>query len=173
MFEQAVYAGRNHAFSLAVALTLLASAPAQAADVTHVALGSSIDALVAGPDGGAWVRIVRPHRVALGRAFADGRFVTARSDALPGLGSALGPDGAAWFPSGITTYARMDGAGSVSAVAVEGPALDFILAIGPDATLWAPATSDGKIAHITPQGTATFTPTHYPKCGQRADPEAI
>src|SRR3954451_20848468 len=124
MFEQAVYAGRNHAFSLAAALTLLTRAPAQAADVTHVRLGSSIDALIAGQDGGAWVRVTRAHDVALGRAFPDGRFLTVRSDALRGLGSALGPDGQAWFPSGVHSFARMDTAGRVTKVAFDGPALD-------------------------------------------------
>src|SRR3954452_18758672 len=101
MLEQAVYAGRNHAFSLAAALTVLASVPAQAADVTHVRLGSAIDALIAGPDGGAWVRITRPHRVVLGRAFPDGRFVTASSEAFADSGNALGPDGQAWFKAGL------------------------------------------------------------------------
>src|SRR3954451_5271381 len=122
MLEQAVYAGRNHIFSLAVALTLFASAPARAADVTHVRLGSRIDALVAGPDGGAWVRVARPHDVALGRAFPDGRFVSARSDALKDLGSALGPDGQAWFSAGVRTFARMDTAGRVTPLTLDGPA---------------------------------------------------
>src|SRR4051794_4094304 len=142
MLEQAVYAGRNHAFSLAAALALLASAPAHAADVTHVRLGSSIDALVAGADGGAWVRVVRAHGVALGRAFPDGRFLSVRADALAHLGSALCPDGQAWFPSGVHSFARMDAAGRVTTVAVDGPALDFELATGPDATLWATTTDD-------------------------------
>src|SRR3954451_4006724 len=172
MLEQAVYAGRNHAFSLAAALTLLASAPAQAADVTHVRLGSAIDALIAGPDGGAWVRVARAHDVALGRAFPDGRFLSVRSEALPNLGSALGPDREAWFPSGVHSFARMDAAGRVTTVAFDGPALDFELAAGPDATLWA-LTTDDSIAHVTPQGAATFTPTQFPACGERPMPTTM
>src|SRR6478736_4397264 len=57
VLKQAVYAGRNHTFSLAVALALVLSTPAHAADVVRVDLGESIDELVAGPDGGAWVGI--------------------------------------------------------------------------------------------------------------------
>src|SRR4051794_7694045 len=57
MLEQAVYAGRNHTSSLAVALTLLASAPAQAADVVRLPLGEQIRELVVAPTGGAWIGI--------------------------------------------------------------------------------------------------------------------
>src|SRR3954467_5382970 len=115
MFEQAVYAGRNHTFSLAAALTLLLSAPAHAADVVHVNLGSTIETLVAGPDGGAWVRIERRDDAALGRASADGRFVSVAVDSLT-QGGALGPDGQAWFTSGLRSLVRMDAAGRVTEV---------------------------------------------------------
>jgi hypothetical protein len=58
MLEQAVYAGRNHAVSLAAAVASVAGlglfAPAaRAGGVTRVALGSSIEVLVMGADGGA------------------------------------------------------------------------------------------------------------------------
>src|SRR4051794_26468998 len=115
MFEQAVYAGRNHTSILAAALTAIALLPAQARadDVAHVALGSSIEALVTGPDGGAWFNIRRLNSGAVGRASVDGRFRTASSgDRL--YGGTLGPDGAAWFVSGIEKLARVDPAGSLT-----------------------------------------------------------
>ena len=70
MLEQAVYAGRNHTVSLAVALaTSLMLAPPRAATTSRASrLGSEIQSLIAGPDGGAWVRISADPRVALGRA---------------------------------------------------------------------------------------------------------
>src|SRR4051812_41563428 len=111
MLEQAVYAGRNHAFSLAAVLALTFSAPAHAADVAHVRLGSTIKALVAAPDGGAWVRVERAHDGALGRAFADGRFATARVDDLLLGAGAVGPDGQAWFTSGLREFTRVDAGG--------------------------------------------------------------
>ncbi len=75
MLEQAVYAGRNHTTILAVALIALALLPASASagDVAHVSLGSEIESLVAGPDGGAWVGIERPNGHAIGRASPAGR----------------------------------------------------------------------------------------------------
>src|SRR4051794_6355500 len=173
MLEQAVYAGRNHALSLAVGLTLLAGAPAQAADVTHVRLGSGIDALIAGPDGGAWVRITRSRGVALGRAFPDGRFVTMRSAALAGSGSALGPDGQAWFGAGQRTFARMDAAGRVTTLALAGESVGSALATGPDGTLWAATSESEAIAHISPQGTTTYTPTRFPECLEGPNPEVM
>ena len=98
MFEQAVYAGRNHTAILAVAAALAGSAPAHAAsDVARVPLGSRIRSLVAGPDGGAWIGIQHRSRGAIGRAGADGSFrstptssgrATERSDPTVRPGSA-------------------------------------------------------------------------------------
>src|SRR5687768_7011262 len=121
MLEQAVYAGRNHTVSLAVALIAIAllAPPAAATDVTRVRLGSSLEDLIAGPDGGAWVRIQRGTRAALGRASPDGRFVTAAvDDSVDDAGGALGPDGQAWFTSGLRQLVRMDAAGQVSIVGI-------------------------------------------------------
>jgi hypothetical protein len=55
MLEQAVYAGRNHAFSLAVALIALpaTASAASAEDIARVGLGDAIGAVVVGGDGGA------------------------------------------------------------------------------------------------------------------------
>src|SRR4051812_25546505 len=155
MFEQAVYAGRNHTFSLAVALALLLSAPARAADVARVNLGSKIDALVAGPEGGAWVRVKRRDDTALARASADGRFVSAAVDGLVD-GGALGPDGQAWFRSGLRGLVRMDAAGRLTDVGPlpeSGDSLEDVFATGADGTLWAATSEIRSLAHVTPQGT--------------------
>src|SRR3954470_9469365 len=146
MFEQAVYAGRNHAFSLAVAVALLASAPAQAADVAHVSLGSTITTLVASPDGGAWVRIARGiNRVSVGRAFPDGRFGTTSVSPLVLGPGALGPDGQAWFSAGIRTLDRVDAQGKEnqvpSSLTEDDPVPDQALATGPGGAMWV-TTSD-------------------------------
>ena len=54
MLEQAVYAGRNHAFSLAVAVLALFAAPASAkppapVGVGRLGLGSAFGELIGGP----------------------------------------------------------------------------------------------------------------------------
>ena len=153
MFEQAVYAGRNHTVSLAVALIVAAvlAPPAAATDVTRMRLGSSLEDLIAGPDGGAWVRIQRGTRAALGRVSPDGRFVTAAvDDSVDDAGGALGPDGQAWFTSGLRQLVRMNAAGQVSIVGIpeRGDAIDDDLAAGPDGTLWATTVLDKTIAHV-------------------------
>src|SRR5690242_582056 len=173
MLEQAVYAGRNHSLSLAVAAALILSAPAQAADVVHVGLGSNLTALIAAPDGGAYVRIDRPQNIALGRASADGHFVSSRVDFLLDGQGGLGPDGQAWFKDGIRTFARMDAAGRVTKVGPlpqNTPVPDRVFATGPDGTLWTTTTLQQKLAHITADGTATFTPTAFPPCKETPDP---
>src|SRR4051812_17580729 len=104
MLKQAVYAGRNHTFSLAAALALAVAvaAPAEADDVGRLSLGSSIDALVAAPDGGVWSRIKRRDGYAIERSDSEGTFITtAVEDPLVGP-VAVGPDGQAWFSTLFT-----------------------------------------------------------------------
>ncbi len=131
-------------------------------------LGSSLEDLIAGPDGGAWVRIQRGTRAALGRAFPDGRFVTAAvDDSVDDAGGALGPDGQAWFTSGLRQLVRMDPAGQVSIIGIpeRGDSIDDDIATGPDGTLWATTVLDKTIAHVTPQGVVSYTRTVLPECG--------
>ena len=54
MLEQAVYAGRNHTSSLAVALLALCSTPAQAQEVAQLPYESYFEELIADADGSAW-----------------------------------------------------------------------------------------------------------------------
>jgi len=115
MLEQAVYAGRNHTTSLAVALAVAAvfAAPARATDVGRLSLGSSIDALVAAPDGGVWSRIKRRDGYAIERSDPEGSFVTtAVEDPLTGP-VAVGPDGQAWFNT-LFTVVRSDPGSHIS-----------------------------------------------------------
>src|SRR3954452_23944115 len=121
MLEQAVYAGRNHALSLAVAViaTLGVAGPAQATDVARVPLGEAIRTLVVGPDGGAWVAIQRPGGSVIGRIAPGGGLATVTAVAQPLSGdAALGPDGLAWFGTQGDALLRADGAGAVSPVAL-------------------------------------------------------
>jgi streptogramin lyase len=165
MLKQAVYAGRNHTAILAVALasSVMLASPARADDVTQVSLGSEIESLVAGSDGGAWVGINRPSGYAIGRADAAGGFrTTAVEEGLSGAAS-LGPDGQAWFGGFLRVLLRADAAGGVTRV---GPFDDFREAIGagPDGTLWSVAGDAGRITHVRPDGVATTTPLTLPGC---------
>jgi streptogramin lyase len=155
MLEQAVYAGRNHALSLAVVLTLAFALPAQASEIVHVPLGSELGSLVAGPDGGAWIGINRGiAKSAIGRVSPDGSYrTTAAGDYL--FSGALGPDGRAWFIGGpgllladadgrITTLRVLDAGG-------------FALAAGPDGTMWMTAR-ENHLARVAPDGTLALSP---------------
>jgi streptogramin lyase len=139
---------------------------AYAGDVTRVALGSSIEDLITGTDGGAWVNIFRPRHTAIGRATPDGRFVTARLDDVP-VGTALGPDGQAWFRLDGSAFVRSDAAGTLSTVRVpsDGPVVGEAMATGPDGTLWAITPPGDRVAHITPVGDVTSTAANIPDCG--------
>jgi len=55
---------------------LALAAPAQAGVVAEMKVGSSLDDLIVGPDGGAWVFLDRRGASAVGRAEPDGRFRT-------------------------------------------------------------------------------------------------
>jgi streptogramin lyase len=165
VLEQAVYAGRNHTAILAVALATLAifAGSARADDVAQVALGSEIESLVTGPDGGAWISIQRRSGHAIGRAGPAGGFrTTAVEDNLSG-GATLGPDGQAWFSGFLGRLVRADAAGTISSFA---PTEDSIeaLATGPDGTLWTAAGDARRITRVRPDGVATTTPLALPSC---------
>jgi streptogramin lyase len=127
--------------------------PAQAQDVARVELGSTIDQLIAGPDGGAWVTARPGDGTMIGHASADGRYTTQPVHESLGTG-AIGPDGSAWFPTGQRRLVRAAPDGTVSRVAItkriRGP-----LASGPDGTLWSPL--DDRLARVTTQGAVTTT----------------
>jgi virginiamycin B lyase len=167
MLEQAVYAGRNHTFSLAcaVAATALLAAPARAADVARVPLGSSLSTLVASADGGAWVRIERRSGFAIGRAAPDGAFKVAAVDVPLSDDAALGPDGQAWFSVGRTVV-RSDAAGAVSRLEFDAR-LGDVSAPGADGTLWSAGALDEMLARVTPQGTVSRGPLALPACQGR------
>ena len=165
MLEQAVYAGRNHTAILAVAFATLAMLPsaARADDVARVGLGSEIQSLVAGPDGGAWISVKRRAGYAIGRAGPAGGFrTTAVEDGLNGA-AALGPDGQAWFGAFLGALVRADGTGNVTRL---GPSDDFVEAIGtgPDGTLWSAAGDARRITHVKPDGVVTTTALSLPGC---------
>ena len=117
MFEQAVYAGRNHTVdSSRRRLRWPSARPRSASDVARVPLGSAIEALVAGPDGGAWIGIQHRSRGAIGRAGADGELpLHARRAPAPRDGT-IGPDGQAWFSIAGERLARVDAAGHVALI---------------------------------------------------------
>ena len=82
MLEQAVYAGRNHTFSLAVALALLrmgGSARSRGRRRAGSRSARRSSTLVAGPDGGAWVGIERRRGFAIAAPGPGGQL---RHDAL-------------------------------------------------------------------------------------------
>jgi streptogramin lyase len=164
VLEQAVYAGRNHTAILAVAFaTLVGLAPAaRADDVAQVGLGSEIESLVAGPDGGAWVAIERRAGHAIGRASAAGGFrTTAVEDNLNGTAT-LGPDGQAWFAAFLGRVLRADAAGNVTRL---GP-FDSVeaMATGPDGTLWTGAGDARRITHVRADGETSTTALSLPAC---------
>src|SRR4051794_10203974 len=178
MLEQAVYAGRNHALSLAVVMLVLLSmaAPARAEDVARLPLGSEFGDLIAAPDGGAWVHVDRRTLSytqgygepddAIGRASADDRFVqTPVGRSLSG--GVLGFDGQAWFAVGETLF-RSDTAGTVSRRALSEP-VGGSLTPGPDGTMWSPATIPQPVLQrIDAQGKVTSTPLSLPACERPA-----
>ena len=165
MLEQAVYAGRNHKAILAVALATSAMfAPAaRADDVAQVRLGSEIQSLVAGPDGGAWIAIKRRNDYAIGRAGPSGGLrTTAVEEGLNGT-AALGPDGQAWFGEFLRGLVRVDANGTVTQL---GPfdSLREAIGTGPDGTLWSVTGDDPRITHVRPDGVETTTPLRLPSC---------
>jgi len=169
VFEQAVYAGRNHKTILAVVFALTISTPAQASDVARIPLDSRIESLVAGPDGGAWVGVRRQGGggSAIGRAGPDGSFRTMPTRFAP-REATVGPDGQAWFITARDRLARADTAGNVSFVGPVDVGEDSLgggLATGPDGHLWT-ATSRARpgLARITPQGAVAAAPQRFPGC---------
>jgi streptogramin lyase len=165
MLKQAVYAGRNHTFSLAVALAVAVgtAGPAQAADVARVPLGSALSTLVSGSDGGAWVRIERRNDSAIGRAATDGSFKITGVDVPLSDNAALGPDGQAWFSVGSSVL-RSDAAGAVTRFSFDSR-LGDVSATGADGTLW--SAGEDALARVTPQGTVSETALALPKCREQ------
>lgn len=152
----------------------VAAAPASATEVPHVTFGSEITLLVAAPEGGAWVRVVRDgRRNAVGRASADGRFrTTAVGEMLDGV--AIGPDGAAWFGGLRRTVFRAGDDGTVTtgaALPASTPILDNVFATAPDGRLWATTVSPTTFAQITPAGAVTVTTEAVPACER--DPKFV
>ena len=175
MLEQAVYAGRNHAVSLAVAVLALFAAPASAqppapVEVGRLGLGSAFGELIGGPDGGVWMRIDRslvgqkPSGLwddAIGHATTDDRFrrVTVEGPVFGGR-AALGPDGQAWFPSGGTLY-RSDAEGTVTSGPLTRPIGD-VATRGPDGALWSAEGITRTLLRADAQGTVTTLPFALP-----------
>ena len=98
--------------SLAVALATSAmfAPPARADDVAQRPAGQRIESLVAGPDGGAWVRDqARATSYAIGRAGADGGVPHDRGRARRSTAPRRsGPDGQAWFDERLRRLVRVD-----------------------------------------------------------------
>jgi virginiamycin B lyase len=165
MLEQAVYAGRNHTFSLAVALAVAAgiAAPAQAADVAQVPLGSSLSTLLPSADGGAWVRIERRSGAAIGRALPGGGFKVSAAEVPLSDNATVGPDGQAWF-SALRTVVRSDVAGALTRLELDSR-LGDVSATGADGTLW--SVSEDELARVTPQGAVSATALALPKCREQ------
>jgi streptogramin lyase len=161
MLEQAVYAGRNHTAILAAALALLFAAPAQAADVARVPLGQEIGELLAAPNGGAWVSIVRPGATDVGLATPDNAFRTFPiADLAIYERAALAPDGNAWFRA-AQGFVRVDSSGTTAPV----PHADYapgVYAIGPDGAAW--LARNNELIRIAPDGTTTTTALRVDRC---------
>ena len=160
----------------AAALALMAGAqPAAPVEVARLGFGSEFGALVAGPDGGAWVHIDRSTGSllegdggglwddAIGRAGADNRFRrTAVDGPLLPEGAALGPDGQVWFNRGRSIF-RSDTAGIVTETALSEEVGD-IAATGPDGTLWSADGRPATLFRIDAKGTVTKAPLALPAC---------
>ena len=162
--------------TIAAACTALAlfAAPAHASDVARVKLGSTIEHLITGTDGGAWVEIDRPTGDAIGRALPGGGFRTAGLEDGP-IASALGPDGQAWFRTDEREYVRSDGAGNLTTVGPlpDGPRLGRPIATGPDGTLWNLTPTGDRFAHVTPLGTVSYNASRVPACAPPDEPILI
>jgi virginiamycin B lyase len=176
MLEQAVYAGRNHALSLAAAVLALSmmAAPARAEDVARVALGESIDTFVVGADGGAWVAIQRADDVAIAR-IAPGAGLGGATPVTPPAGgrATLGPDGAAWFATANPgALVRADAAGAVRPLDLGIGPIDAFAA-GADATLWVATAEASTLAHVTEQGVVGRTPFAPTGCEHRPQVRAL
>src|SRR4051794_33648841 len=121
--------------TLAGVAALALAPPAHAGMIAETKVGSFMDDLVVGPDGGAWVFIDRPGRDAVGRAGPDGSFRTAATGEYT-LDGVLGPDGNAWFETGPAKFLRADAADTLTTAGDElgDDALQSAMAIGPDGT---------------------------------------
>jgi virginiamycin B lyase len=158
-----------------VPLALVCAAPAHAGIVAEAELGSSLDDLVVGADGGAWVFITRPDVNAVGRMGLDGHFRTAATreptqGAFGPIGGVLGPDGNAWFQTGPARFLRADGADTLASVAdaADDEELGTVAAVGPDGTLWSPTRRHDGFWHMAPDGRRVRVPAQLPRpCDRR------
>src|SRR4051812_7235025 len=169
MLEQAVYAGRNHTLSLAVALTLL-TAPSARAEAVRVGARESTGALVAAPGGGVWFTsaVELTERSAMLRVRADGRVTRTPFDGMLGAGAA-GADGAAYFLSFPSPLVRVDDSGTLSPVrlspAQPGVAAEAIAA-GPDGRVWVTTRDLHRLAQIAPDGSTTYVASGRRDCSR-------
>ena len=128
----------------------------------RVDLGESIDELVAGPDGGAWVginhnQLDKPPMVT--RIAPDGSPTTVAAGAYRVAGGILGPDANAWFSTGVGLL-RVDAAGAASTIAAD--QVGDAIATGPDGTVW--ALGKNEIVRFPPSGPPARTPLTVPGC---------
>jgi streptogramin lyase len=168
VLEQAVYAGRNHTAILAAALlwSAILASPVSAQQVAETRLGTTIESLVVGTDGGAWAGLRDPERDLVGRMSVDGSIRL--EFALDRLSAAtLGPDGQAWFINGPDRLARVDSALRFTYL---GPLFNArvpfasALVTGPDGTLWATTATNDRLARVTAGGAVTHSPFGVPYC---------
>jgi streptogramin lyase len=165
---------------IALLAAALLAPPAHAEEVARVPLGSRIDSLVAGPDGGAWVVIAGPRGFSIGRATTEGRFLTALTGGLIEPGT-IGPDGAAWFRACCSLthgfgFVRSDGAGALTRFGPyrrRGAELGSGLATGPDGTLWVTTSSRSTLAHLTADGAISYSSIALPSCPGSLDLAAL
>lgn len=155
----------------AAALALTAAPAAHAGVVAEAKLGSRLDDLVVGADGGAWVSIDRPGVNAIGRAQPDGRFRTAATSEFT-LGGVVGPDGNAWFQVGGGRFLRADANDALVTIGDDTTG-DPAFAGGPDGTVWSPRAEGDGFWHLAPDGRQTFTLAELPLPCAGADPEYL
>jgi hypothetical protein len=156
---------------LALAFALLLAAPAQA---QQLPLGSEIEALVADPDGSAWVLSSNDRRWSVGHA--AGTFTLTRAhDELDGM--TIGPDGALWVGGATRVLYRANAAGAltrIGALPENAPLFNGAFAAGPDSTLWAPlAAEEPTLARINVFGRATLSTIPALRCTGFGDLIAI
>ena len=154
--------------ALALTVALLAFAPAaHAADVARAPLGWTINELVAGADGGAWVGD-EPRRFRRRRPCRRGRRLPHRRRSTGRCWAARwGRTGRRGFTPGWTGSCASTARAHVTTLgpfeAADSPG--FSLATGADGTVWAPTIVSFKLARVTPAGEATFTPLKALDCG--------
>ncbi|MDA0184445.1 hypothetical protein OJ997_29340 [Solirubrobacter phytolaccae] len=145
-----------------IIFALALAAPAHAADSLRVGIKSSVNAVVPGPDGGAWVAVSAYPTSRVVRIAPDGRLRSTPLDYLSlGNGGVFGPDGQAWFLGG-TGITRVDAAGSASNIPMD-RVFASAFATGADGTVW---VSGETVRRVAVDGTVTSTPLAVPGCAK-------